>query len=218
MQRHNQKRCHRVTGIHASLIGDVENGVRKGGVVCFQRKGCWSLHDGPVDDEPLRIGAWIAHQHIVFIHNYCAVIFRLIRAVSFERYEFVGAFSINDNASRAAGYIHPARWYREVEEVGLVNVDGNVYRHIGYAIGVAVATTGSENQQSKEYKAIAKHEAKIECLENTFARSAGDVFFQIKGFEISNVLEVFRVECLHSQCMHHFGTRKKWQDASATID
>jgi hypothetical protein len=65
----------------------------------------------------------------------------LERAVSFEGYEFSGAFSIDNDSSGSSRDVDPTRRYREIEKIRLIDVDGNVYGHVGHAIRISVTTS-----------------------------------------------------------------------------
>jgi len=83
---------------YRALIRDVEYRIREGCLVSFQRKGSWSLHDCSIGNEPLRIGARITHNNVIFIHDHSTIVLRFIWTVSLEGYKFVGAFSIDNDS------------------------------------------------------------------------------------------------------------------------
>jgi len=61
--------------------------------------------------------------------------------MAFDGGEFSKTIPEYNDASGSAGYVNPTGGNTEVEKIGLIDVDGDVDRHIRHARHVSVAAT-----------------------------------------------------------------------------
>ena len=68
--------------------------------------------------------------------------------MAFDGGEFGKAIPENNDAPGSAGDVNPTGGNAEVEKIGLIDVDGDVYRHVRHARHVSVAAT-EERKEGK---------------------------------------------------------------------
>jgi len=132
------------------LIGNGKDWVGKGSVVRLQRISSRALNNRAIGNQPLGVGTWVGNDTAIIVDRYGAIIFRLIWAMSFQSDEFIFGFSVNYDTSRSSGNVNPTLGYHEIEEVGLIDINNNIHRHIRNSIAVSLAAADYSKHQNQD--------------------------------------------------------------------